>query len=78
MRRVDPAKIGFWGLSQSGWLAVLAAERSKNAISRLPEPVELSLPLTHLVLAVLCQFVSDDGEILCHIVLPIRNSLRRF
>jgi len=29
--RIDPTKIGFWGLSQGGWLAVLAAGRSKDA-----------------------------------------------
>src|SRR5215470_220273 len=29
--RIDPNKIGFWGLSQGGWLAVLAAGRSKGA-----------------------------------------------
>jgi len=29
--RIDPNKIGFWGLSQGGWLAVLAAGRSKDA-----------------------------------------------
>lgn len=29
--RIDPAKIGFWGLSQGGWLAVLAAGRSQDA-----------------------------------------------
>jgi dienelactone hydrolase len=31
MSRVDPNRIGFWGLSQGGWLAVLAAGRSPNA-----------------------------------------------
>jgi dipeptidyl aminopeptidase/acylaminoacyl peptidase len=31
LARIDPKKIGFWGLSQGGWLAVLAAGRSKNA-----------------------------------------------
>jgi dipeptidyl aminopeptidase/acylaminoacyl peptidase len=31
LSRIDPAKIGFWGLSQGGWLAVLAAGRSPNA-----------------------------------------------
>ena len=31
INRIDPNKIGFWGLSQGGWLAVLAAERSPNA-----------------------------------------------
>jgi dienelactone hydrolase len=29
--RIDPTRIGFWGLSQGGWLAVLAAGRSRNA-----------------------------------------------
>src|SRR5215469_15902680 len=29
--QIDPNRIGFWGLSQGGWLAVLAAGRSKNA-----------------------------------------------
>lgn len=29
--RIDPGKIGFWGLSQGGWLAVLAAGRSPDA-----------------------------------------------
>jgi dipeptidyl aminopeptidase/acylaminoacyl peptidase len=29
--RIDPARIGFWGLSQGGWLAVLAAGRSREA-----------------------------------------------
>jgi len=28
--RIDPKKIGFWGLSQGGWLAVLAAVRSQS------------------------------------------------
>src|SRR5216684_4559201 len=31
LSRIDPAKIGFWGLSQGGWLAVLAAGRSPDA-----------------------------------------------
>ena len=26
--RIDPTRIGFWRLSQGGWLAVLAAARS--------------------------------------------------
>ena len=29
--RIDPTKIGFWGLSQDGWLAVLAAGRSRDS-----------------------------------------------
>lgn len=30
VRRIDPTKIGFWGLSQGGWLALLAASSSPN------------------------------------------------
>lgn len=29
--RIDPKRIGFWGLSQGGWLALLAASSSPNA-----------------------------------------------
>jgi hypothetical protein len=31
LSRIGPTKIGFWGLSQGGWLAVLAAGRSQDA-----------------------------------------------
>ena len=31
LSRINPIKIGFWGLSQGGWLAVLAAGRSRDA-----------------------------------------------
>lgn len=31
LSRIDPRKIGFWGFSQGGWLAVMAAARSKEA-----------------------------------------------
>jgi dipeptidyl aminopeptidase/acylaminoacyl peptidase len=40
--RIDAGKIGFWGLSQGGWLAVLAGERSKNAAFA----ISVSAPLT--------------------------------
>jgi uncharacterized protein len=40
--KIDSARIGFWGLSQGGWLAVLAAERSKNAAF----VISVSAPLT--------------------------------
>lgn len=30
-RRIDPGRIGFWGLSQGGWLSLLAASRSPQA-----------------------------------------------
>jgi uncharacterized protein len=42
MSRVDPKKIGYWGLSQGGWLSVLAGERNKEAAF----VVSVSAPLT--------------------------------
>jgi uncharacterized protein len=40
--RIDPKKIGYWGLSQGGWLAVLAGGRDKNAAF----VISVSAPLT--------------------------------
>ena len=42
--RIDLAKIGFWGFSQGGWLAMLAAERSKNAAFAISVSAPLSTP----------------------------------
>jgi uncharacterized protein len=42
--RIDPKKIGFWGFSQGGWLAVLAAERSKNAAFAISVSAPLVAP----------------------------------
>jgi hypothetical protein len=40
--RIDPRRIGFWGLSQGGWLALLAASRSPQAAFA----VAVSAPMT--------------------------------
>ncbi|HEX8816269.1 MAG TPA: alpha/beta hydrolase [Terriglobales bacterium] len=40
--RIDPKKIGYWGLSQGGWLSVLAGGRDKNAAF----VISVSAPLT--------------------------------
>jgi uncharacterized protein len=40
--RIDRRRIGFWGLSQGGWLALLAATRSRSAAFA----VSISAPLT--------------------------------
>lgn len=40
--RIDPNRIGFWGLSQGGWLALLAASRSP----RTAFAVSVSAPMT--------------------------------
>ena len=42
--RIDPTKIGFWGLSQGGWLAVLAAGRSENAAFAVSVSAPLATP----------------------------------
>jgi dipeptidyl aminopeptidase/acylaminoacyl peptidase len=44
LQRIDPKKIGFWGFSQGGWLAVLAAERSKNAAFAISVSAPLVTP----------------------------------
>jgi hypothetical protein len=43
LSRIDPNRIGFWGLSQGGWLAVLAAGRSQSAAFA----VSVSAPLVN-------------------------------
>lgn len=40
--RIDPRRIGFWGLSQGGWLSLLAASRSRQAAFA----VSVSAPMT--------------------------------
>lgn len=40
--RVDPDRIGFWGLSQGGWLALLAASRNPRAAFA----ISVSAPMT--------------------------------
>jgi hypothetical protein len=41
-KRINPQKIGFWGLSQGGWLSVLAASRS----GQVAFAISISAPLT--------------------------------
>jgi uncharacterized protein len=40
--RIDPKRIGFWGLSQGGWLSLLAASRSFDAAFA----ISISAPMT--------------------------------
>jgi dipeptidyl aminopeptidase/acylaminoacyl peptidase len=42
--RIDPKKIGFWGLSQGGWLAVLAAGRSPSTAFAISVSAPLVTP----------------------------------
>ncbi len=50
--RIDPRKIGFWGLSQGGWLAVLAANRSGNAAFAVSVSAPLVTPEVQMKYAV--------------------------
>jgi hypothetical protein len=49
--RIDPKKIGFWGLSQGGWLAVLAAQRSKSAAFAISVSAPLVTPAQQMEFA---------------------------
>ncbi len=44
LARINPKRIGFWGLSQGGWLAVLAAGRSKSAAFAISVSAPLVTP----------------------------------
>lgn len=49
--QINPAKIGFWGLSQGGWLAVLAAGRSKDAAFAISVSAPLVTPAQQMEFA---------------------------
>jgi uncharacterized protein len=50
--RINPAKIGFWGISQGGWLAVLAANRSPHAAFVISVSAPLVTPSEQMDFAV--------------------------
>lgn len=43
-RRIDPRRIGFWGLSQGGWLSLLAASRSPQAAFAISASAPMTTP----------------------------------
>jgi len=49
--QINPEKIGFWGLSQGGWLAVLAAGRSKDAAFAISVSAPLVTPAQQMEFA---------------------------
>jgi hypothetical protein len=52
LARIDSAKIGFWGISQGGWLAVLAANRSPQAAFVISVSAPLVTPTEQMDFAV--------------------------
>ncbi len=50
--RIDPHRIGFWGLSQGGWLALLAANRSTDAAFAISVSAPLVTPGEQMMFAV--------------------------
>jgi uncharacterized protein len=50
--RIDPKKIGFWGLSQGGWLSVLAASESPEAAFAISCSAPLVTPEDQMTFAV--------------------------
>lgn len=50
--RIDPHRIGFWGLSQGGWLAVLAASRTRDAAFAISVSAPMVTPAEQMQFAV--------------------------
>jgi dienelactone hydrolase len=50
--RVDPSRIGFWGLSQGGWLSLLAVSRSANAAYAIAVSAPMTTPDVQMNFAV--------------------------
>jgi pimeloyl-ACP methyl ester carboxylesterase len=51
-RRIDPRQIGFWGLSQGGWLSLLAASRSPQAAFAISVSAPMTTPDVQMNFAV--------------------------
>ena len=51
-KRIDPHRIGFWGLSQGGWLSVLASSRSPQAAFAISVSAPLVTPDIQMKFAV--------------------------
>ena len=50
--RIDPRRIGFWGLSQGGWLSLLAASRSPQAAFAISISAPMNTPDVQMNFAV--------------------------
>jgi pimeloyl-ACP methyl ester carboxylesterase len=50
--RIDPRRIGFWGLSQGGWLSLLAASRSADVAFAISVSAPITTPDVQMNFAV--------------------------
>ena len=50
--RIDPSRVGFWGLSQGGWLAILAASKTSDAAFVISCSAPLVTPADQMTFAV--------------------------
>jgi pimeloyl-ACP methyl ester carboxylesterase len=49
--RIDPKRIGFWGLSQGGWLSLLAASRSPESAFAISISAPMTTPDVQMIFA---------------------------
>jgi uncharacterized protein len=50
--RIDPKRVGFWGLSQGGWLSILAASKTSDAAFAIACSAPLVTPADQMTFAV--------------------------
>ncbi len=50
--RIDPKRVGFWGLSQGGWLSILAASQTSDAAFAIACSAPLVTPADQMTFAV--------------------------
>ena len=51
LRQINPENIGFWGISQGGWISVISASRSKYSTFAIPVSAPLVTPAEQMEFA---------------------------
>jgi uncharacterized protein len=72
--RIDPKRVGFWGLSQGGWLSILAASKTPDAAFAVACSAPLVTPTDQMTFAVTNLFtVRNYGDTALTHVLALRR-----
>jgi uncharacterized protein len=72
--RIDPKRIGFWGLSQGGWLSILAASKTRDAAFAIACSAPLVTPTDQMTFAVTNLFtIRGYGDTALTHVLALRR-----